>query len=78
MIVSDVPLGSGINGLRIERFATERDEVAVTGQSVLAASGHFLLAAHTEQGSRHVSRGCPRTFRGLSAELSQGGGAEGI
>ena len=48
MIVPDVPLGSGINSLPIARFATERDEVAMTGQSVLAASGHFLLAAHKE------------------------------
>ena len=46
MIVPDVPLGSGINSLPIARFATERDEVAMTWQSVLAASGHFLLAAH--------------------------------
>jgi hypothetical protein len=58
MIVPDVPLGSGINSLPTARFATERDEVAVTGQSVLAASGHFLLAAHSPR-TRGRFEGCP-------------------
>jgi hypothetical protein len=46
MIVSDVPFGSGINRLSLRGFATERDQVAVIGPSLLAASGQFLLAAH--------------------------------
>jgi hypothetical protein len=45
---SEVPVDDGSGGVSSYSIGTLRDEMAMSGQSQLVASGQMLLAAHTQ------------------------------